>query len=193
MALYAEGTLTTTKSSMKLACAGGLCKMGISLNLFLLLFFSESIYAVSALSPDGLALMSLLRHWTRVPSSIKLSWNASDSTPCSWDGVQYCDFQKLNVVGLDLSSYGISGQLGPELASLKQLKSIEFSYNNFSDSIPLELGSCGLLEHLDLSFNSLTGELTQSFGNLRNLRLLSWKLFTLMPTNLMARSRRKHE
>ncbi|KAK3035583.1 hypothetical protein RJ639_034788 [Escallonia herrerae] len=107
--------------------------MRISLNFFLLLCFSESIYAVSALSPDGLALMSLLTHWTSVPSSIKLSWHASDSNPCSWVGVQ-CDYRKLNVVGLNLSSYEISGQLGPEFASLKQLKSVDFSNNFFSDS-----------------------------------------------------------
>ncbi|KAK3018312.1 hypothetical protein RJ639_002930 [Escallonia herrerae] len=146
--------------------------MGISLSFFLLLCFSESIYAVSALSPGGLALMSLLRHWTSVPSSIKLSWNASDSNPCSWVGVQ-CDYRKLNVVGLNLSSYEISGQLGSEFASLKQLKSVDFSNNNFSNSIPPELGSCGLLEHLDLSLNSLTGELPESFGSLRNLRFIN--------------------
>ncbi|KAK4395002.1 Receptor-like protein kinase [Sesamum angolense] len=106
-----------------------------------------------------------------VPPAIEFSWNASDSTPCSWFGVR-CNPNNF-VDELNLSNLGLSGQLGPEIAYLKHLTSIDLSNNSFSGSIPSELGNCSLLEALELSLNSFSGEVPESLGNLQNLEYLS--------------------
>ncbi|KAL6585264.1 hypothetical protein OROMI_004553 [Orobanche minor] len=139
---------------------------------YLLLFFllSASNLGVIALSLDGTTLLSLVRHWRVVPPSIKSSWNASNSTPCSWPGV-HCNPQSF-IVELNLSSFGISGQLGPEIAYLKYLKSIDISYNSFYGSVPSALGDCSLLEDLVLFGNSFSGRIPENLGNLHNLQYL---------------------
>ncbi|CAK7323715.1 unnamed protein product [Dovyalis caffra] len=153
--------------------------MNAVLNHFLLFWcYSLSVYAtnVSGLNSDGLTLLSLLRQWNSVPPSIVSSWNASEtgmvSTPCSWLGIG-CDNRTHSVVSLNLSAYAISGQLGPEIGQLKQLKTIDLSTNDFSGDIPSQLGNCTLLEYLDLSENSFTGEIPDSFKYLQNLESLS--------------------
>ncbi|KAL7213818.1 hypothetical protein ACSBR2_016366 [Camellia fascicularis] len=62
---------------------------------------------------------------------------------------------------------------GLEIAELTQLKSIDFSNNGFTGSIPFELGNCSLIEYLELSQNSFTGDMPESFGNLLNLRFIN--------------------
>jgi len=115
------------------------------LNHFLLFScFSVSIFTVCGLNSDGVTLLALLRHWTSVPPPISSSWNASDSTPCSWVGVE-CG-SSLNVVSLVLSSQGISGGLGPEIGRLSKLQTIYLSNNSFFGVIPHQLGNCSLLE-----------------------------------------------
>ncbi|PHT38339.1 Receptor-like protein kinase [Capsicum baccatum] len=139
------------------------------------LFFYLCCFSVSvcALNSHGTALLSLFRHWTAVPSSVKSSWNASDSTPCSWVGVE-CDTTHL-VTSLNLSGYGygISGQLGPEIAYLEHLRTIDLSYNAFFGPIPSQLVNCTLLDYLDLSYNTFTGEIPSKIGNLHKLTYIS--------------------
>ncbi|XP_031247215.1 receptor-like protein kinase [Pistacia vera] len=103
-----------------------------------------SLNGVFGLNDDGVALLSLLRHWTSVPSSIWSSWNSSDSTP--YDGVGIECEGKYNVVYFNLSGYGISGQLAPEIGHLRQLQTIDLSNNNLCGNIRQELGDCSALE-----------------------------------------------
>ncbi|XP_050381921.1 receptor-like protein kinase isoform X2 [Argentina anserina] len=138
--------------------------------LFLLLCFSVSINSVTSLSSDGLALLSLLNHWTSVPEPISSSWILSDSTPCKWVGVE-CD-PALHVFALNVSSYDIYGQLGPEIGNLSRLQTLVLSFNNFSGQIPLELASCSLLETLDLSGNGFSGKVPDNLHELRSLQYL---------------------
>ncbi|KAI7997328.1 Receptor-like protein kinase [Camellia lanceoleosa] len=63
--------------------------------------------------------------------------------------------------------------IGPEIAELTQLKSIDFSNNGFTGSIPSELGNCSLIEYLELSQNKFTGDIPENFGNLLNLRFIN--------------------
>ncbi|CAB4273844.1 unnamed protein product [Prunus armeniaca] len=128
--------------------------------LLLLLCFYLSISTVFGLNSDGVALLSLSKHWTSVPASISSSWNASDSTPCQWVGIE-CDNDH-NVVGLKLSAYGISGELGPQVGSFRHLQALHLSVNNFSGKIPKELVNCSLLEYLDLFVNGFSGEIPES-------------------------------
>ncbi|KAG6606686.1 Leucine-rich repeat receptor-like protein kinase PEPR2, partial [Cucurbita argyrosperma subsp. sororia] len=60
---------------------------------------------------------------------------------------------------LNLSSYGVSGHLGREIA---------LTTNEFSGAISSGLRNCSHLEYLDLSLNQLGGEI-QSLMSLRNL------------------------
>lgn len=140
-------------------------------SFFLIFLLAAAKFGVNAVNLEGTTLLSLARHWKVVPSSIKLSWNASDSTPCSWLGV-HCSHSNI-VVELNMSSFSISGQLGPEITYLKHLVSVDLSYNTFSGRIPSELGNCSYLESLDLSNNLFYGEIPENLGNLKRLRYLS--------------------
>ena len=128
-----------------------------------MLCLSVLLCVVNALNTDGVTLLSLQKHLTFVPPSINLSWNASDSTPCSWLGVQ-CD-NNHNVLFHNLSGHSISGLLGPEIGHLSHLQTLDLASNNFSGKIPLELGNCSLLQNLDLSYNSITGNIPDSLRN----------------------------
>ncbi|KAH7866532.1 hypothetical protein Vadar_021637 [Vaccinium darrowii] len=161
--------------------------MRILFNFLLLLYcFYIPIYSVSGLSSDGISLLSLMRHWTSVPPSVQLSWNASDSTPCSWIGVT-CGKNHNFVVALNLSNYQISGPLGPEIAHLSHLTSIDFSSNDFTGSIPSELGNLQNLRFLSLFSNSLMGAIPESLFRIPHLETL-WlnlnKLNGSIPSNV---------
>lgn len=138
----------------------------------LFLCFTASAGTVSAVNGDGKVLLSLVRQWKFVPSSVLLSWKDSDPNPCSWVGVK-CEQNNQSVVALKLSSYGISGQLGSEISYLKQLILIDLSMNSFSGSIPFQLGNCSFLESLDLSSNWFSGEMPESVRYLKNLRFIN--------------------
>ncbi|KDP34452.1 hypothetical protein JCGZ_11923 [Jatropha curcas] len=144
--------------------------MSLVFNHFLLLCLS-SLSAVFALNSDGSTLLSLLRHWTHVPSSIHSTWDSSHSTPCSWSGIQ-CHPTSFTILTVNLSGYGISGQLGPEIGNLSTLQTLDLSNNNFSGQIPFQLASCSLLEYLDLSSNGFTGRVPDNFNYLQHLRFL---------------------
>ncbi|RVW14583.1 Receptor-like protein kinase [Vitis vinifera] len=138
---------------------------------FLLLWNCMCLFPVCGLSSDGKALMALKSKWA-VPTFMEESWNASHSTPCSWVGVS-CDETHV-VVSLNVSGLGISGHLGPEIAYLRHLTSVDFSYNSFSGPIPPEFGNCSLLVDLDLSVNGFVGEIPQNLNSLGKLEYLSF-------------------
>ncbi|KAK1362728.1 Protein kinase domain-containing protein [Heracleum sosnowskyi] len=128
----------------------------------------------SSLSPDGQTLLTLAARWILVPSSITTTWinhNNNTDSPCSWVGV-VCN-KRQHVEALNLSSFGISGTLGPEFESLSYLTSIDLSYNYFFGSIPPQLGNCSLLSTLDLSSNSLSGHIPPTLANLNRLLYLA--------------------
>ncbi|XP_071722095.1 uncharacterized protein [Rutidosis leptorrhynchoides] len=136
--------------------------------LLCLLSVCVNVSSVSALTTDGTILLALKRHWTSVPSSIASSWNASDSTPCHWVGVQ-CDNKRRHVVSLNLSDHLISGQMGPEIGNLRQLSTLDLSYNSFSGIIPAELSNCSLIQYLYLDHNNLNGSIPCNLKKLQNL------------------------
>ena len=122
------------------------------------------LYVVSALNYDGVTLLSLQKHWTFVPSSINSSWSPFDSTPCSWVGIQ-CN-KAYNVVILNLTSYPISGQLGPEIGHLSHLQTLVLTLDGLSGEIPPQLCNCTKLEYMDLSENSFVRKIPHSLKDL---------------------------
>ncbi|XP_028788161.1 receptor-like protein kinase [Neltuma alba] len=152
---------------------------------FLLLCLFAPLYVASALSSDGLTLLSLLNHWTSAPPSLKSNWKSSDATPCSWIGIQ-CDRYQ-NVVFLNLTASQIFGHLGPEIGQLTHLQKLLLATNGFSGTIPPELCNCSLLEYVDLSENHLSGYIPSEIVNcksLKSLQLYSNQLEGAIPNEL---------
>ncbi|GJS00245.1 receptor-like protein kinase [Tanacetum coccineum] len=150
-------------------------------------YLSLASLVVSGLSFDGQTLLSLSTRWVSSSSpSLLSSWNASHANPCLWAGV-VCDPTNLQVVALDLSDSQISGEIGPEISRLSQLKSLNLSFNDFSGPIPSQIGNCTRLQYLDLSVNSLTGNIPNTLGNLltlKHLNLLSNSLNGSIPESI---------
>ncbi|CAJ2653758.1 unnamed protein product [Trifolium pratense] len=141
-----------------------------SSSIITLLLVISFLHGVSAVNSDGLTLLSLLTHWTLVPPLINSSWKASDSNTCSWVGVQ-CDHTN-NLISLNLTGHGISGQLGPEIGNLYHLQTLVLLGNGFSGKVPLELSNCSLLQVLDLEGNRISGSIPYSLKNLQNLQFM---------------------
>ncbi|XP_012568576.1 uncharacterized protein [Cicer arietinum] len=143
------------------------CSTRIFTLLLIISFFHHGAFTLSS---DGLTLLSLLTHWTFVPTLISSTWNASDSTPCSWIGVE-CDHTH-NLISLNLTGHGIFGQLGPEIGNLYHLQTLLLLSNGFSGKVPLELSNCSFLEYLDLSGNRFSGKIPYSLKKLQNLQFM---------------------
>ncbi|XP_019200169.1 PREDICTED: leucine-rich repeat receptor-like serine/threonine-protein kinase BAM2 [Ipomoea nil] len=125
------------------------------------------------------------------------SWIAGVSH-CNWSGI-HCNIDE-SIRGLNLAGYGLQGTLSSlNLSSFTTLEIIDFSgnyfygnisfikamsnlqklkvlylYDNqFSASIPQEIGMLKSLVKLDLSSNALTGQIPPEIGNLSMLTNLS--------------------
>ncbi|KAF6137872.1 hypothetical protein GIB67_014001 [Kingdonia uniflora] len=122
---------------------------------------------VSRLRSEKEALLSLSEN-INLPSWVKSSWNSSDSTPCGWAGIE-CD-RRHSAISLNLSRYGLSGQLGPGIRLFRFLQKIDLSGNSLSGVIPSEITNCTRLKHLDFSVNYFTGKLPKDLKNLVHLR-----------------------
>ncbi|KAF0900327.1 hypothetical protein E2562_030615 [Oryza meyeriana var. granulata] len=134
---------------------------------WLVIFVSLAPLSCS-LNADGLALLDLSKTLI-LPSSISSNWSADDSTPCTWKGVS-CD-EMSNVVSLNLSYFGLSGSLGPQVALIEHLKVIDLSGNGISGPMPTSIGNCTKLEVLRLLDNRLSGSLPDTLSNIEALRV----------------------
>ncbi|KAL8030358.1 hypothetical protein ABFX02_14G282200 [Erythranthe guttata] len=153
---------------------------------------------VHCLSSDGEALLSLLSSadpYYKNSSAVLSSWDPSNETPCSWQGIT-CSPQErvislsipntfLNLSSLpsqlssltslqllNLSSTNISGPISPSFGSLTQLRLLDLSSNSLSGPIPLELGKLTLLQFLFLNSNRLSGSIPQQLANLDSIQVL---------------------
>ncbi|XP_048536677.1 LRR receptor-like serine/threonine-protein kinase EFR [Triticum urartu] len=91
----------------------------------------------------------------------------SGSIPTSLAGCQ-------KLVALNLSSNGLNGSInGPMFSKLNQLSwLLDLSHNQFTDSIPPEIGSLINLGSLNLSHNKLTGKIPSALGECIRLEAL---------------------
>ncbi|KAK4354638.1 hypothetical protein RND71_026832 [Anisodus tanguticus] len=104
-------------------------------------------------------------------SFVLSSWNASSSTPCSWQGI-YCSPQQ-RVISVSLPNIFLNlSYLPSELSSLSSLQLLNLSSTNISGSIPSSFGSFTHLRLLDLSSNSLSGPIPSELGGLTSLQFL---------------------
>ncbi|CAL5046041.1 unnamed protein product [Urochloa decumbens] len=81
-------------------------------------------------------------------------------------------FGKLNQLNwlLDLSNNQFTHSIPDDIGSLINLESLNISNNNISGQIPSNLGSCVLLEELRLEGNLLEGQIPPSIGALKGIK-----------------------
>ncbi|KAK4399976.1 Receptor protein kinase-like protein ZAR1 [Sesamum angolense] len=141
--------------------------------LILLFCSSHSIVVVSSLNDDGVALLSFKQSVKDDPAGALSSWNYSDETPCSWNGIT-CKEQR--VISVSIPKKKLSGSVSSSLGSLSELRHVNLRSNNFSGSLPSELFKAQRLQSLVLYGNSLSGTLTFEVGNLKYLQTLDLSL-----------------
>ena len=79
--------------------------------------------------------------------------------------------RKLELLGL--RSNDLTGEIPPELSKLTTLKWLDLSGNQLTGKIPARLGKLTALRILDLGSNDLSGEIPPELGNLSNLQRLN--------------------
>nr|XP_051209121.1 receptor-like protein EIX2 isoform X2 [Lolium perenne] len=102
------------------------------------------------------------------------SWRGADC--CQWKGV-VCSNRTGHVVALRINSTSysyhcgtIGGEIRSSLLSLRHLKQLDLSNNNFSGQpIPELIGALRSLTDLDLSYSNFGGRIPPHIGNLSNL------------------------
>jgi hypothetical protein len=127
------------------------------------------IYGTDGLSTDGLALLDFKNGLTF--NNILESWNASDVSPCNWEGV-VCSGSDGLVTSLLLFDAGLYGSISPSLGKLQGLKQLHLSANLLTGEIPVELASCTKLTTLALDNNMLDGSIPAAIGKLQALQNL---------------------
>ena len=110
----------------------------------------------------------------------------SDEHIASWHGVRYMREERTTsnpmggtsthvvqgVIGLDLRSNGLKGEIPSELGNFESMSRVWLGGNQLSGEIPSELGKLDNLTHLQLSANQLSGEIPSQLGKLRFLSYL---------------------
>ncbi|XP_076891335.1 receptor-like protein EIX2 [Bidens hawaiensis] len=132
-----------------------------------------SLDHVLCLPTERLALIDLKSNLTDHANRLS-SWVGKDC--CTWSGV-VCDNVTGHVQEIHLRGPYYDQRLGGTISSsvieLLQLRYLDLSYNNFSDSsIPAFFGSFQNLIYLNLSYSGFGGEILHQLGNLSTLCVL---------------------
>ena len=106
----------------------------------------------------------------RLAGTAILNWS-TDVPMEEWQGITLSNSQG-RVVKFSLESYGLSGEIPPELGNIPALDTLSLYDNELVGEIPASLGNLESLEYLDLGSNRLTGEIPAALGNLGNLEAL---------------------
>ena len=101
--------------------------------------------------------------------SILNSWveqiNSTASSPCIWHGIACND--EWSVSEINLAYSGLKGTLKNfDFLSFPNLLRLDLKFNQFTGTIPTNIGTLSKLQFLDLSTNSLNGSLPLSLANL---------------------------
>ncbi|XP_047049566.1 receptor-like protein EIX1 [Lolium rigidum] len=167
------------------------------------LFHRSSQAALAPTTPAGILCIPRERDALRDfktglndSGNILSSWRGADC--CRWKGV-VCSNRTGHVIALRINSRPISEDVAPQvnsrryaypfgtmggeirssLLSLRHLKQLDLSYNNFSGQpIPELIGALRSLTHLGLSNSNFGGRIPPHIGNLSNLLSLQLNSYT---------------
>ncbi|XP_076930293.1 putative LRR receptor-like serine/threonine-protein kinase At4g37250 [Bidens hawaiensis] len=153
--------------------------------LIIIIILLLTIHPAFSLTTDGILLLSFKYSVLSDPSNALSTWNYSDDTPCSWNGVVCRSFQtETRVTGISLPNSGLVASIPANLGLIQHLREVNLSNNSVNGSIPLSLYSAPELEVLDLSNNLISGELFEGWKNLRSLNLSGNLLTGKLPESL---------
>ena len=131
------------------------------------------------LTRDGVLLLSFKYAVLSDPLSVLGSWNYSDDTPCSWNGVSCSTVpgstngSQYRVTALSLPNSQLLGSIPSDLGSIEHLQILDLSNNSLNGSLPSSLFQASELRSLNLSNNRIIGDVPSSLVQLRNLRFLN--------------------
>ena len=116
-------------------------KMSLLSNLkltFLLAIFVSSnckslmvVSAAQSIETDKEALIAFKSQISLESSPLLSSWNPNSLSPCNWTGV-VCNRFDQRVVGLNVSSFDLSGSISPYIGNLSFLESLELQNNRLT-------------------------------------------------------------
>nr|CAD1840114.1 unnamed protein product [Ananas comosus var. bracteatus] len=140
--------------------------------LLLLLLLLLLACSITALTPDGVSLLSFKYAVLDDPLAALADWDYADDTPCSWNGVVCAEFPAITnssisissssssrVIGLSLPNAQLRGAVPPELALIEHLRRLDLSGNALAGPVPAELALLPNLTTLSLANNYFYGEL----------------------------------
>ncbi|KAJ4833371.1 hypothetical protein Tsubulata_029921, partial [Turnera subulata] len=92
---------------------------------------------------------------------ISRNWQGDPCAPEEfvWEGLNCSYGAAPRITSLNLSSWGLLGEITSELANLKLLESLDLSNNNLTGHVPRFFSEMQSLKVLDLSGNNLTGNI----------------------------------
>ena len=117
---------------------------------------------------DCKVLLGLRDEWA---GTVSLDWGTGLAIT-DWEGITVSGSPS-RVEDLDLTSYGLTGEIPVELVQLTQLRELHICCNQLTGEIPTELGQLTLLTFLSLGDNQLTGEIPTQLPQLTQLTNLS--------------------
>ncbi|KAL7613842.1 hypothetical protein Lser_V15G09154 [Lactuca serriola] len=143
---------------------------------------------ILCIKKERLALLQFKNDLIDVANRLSSWSSAKNMDCCQWAGI-VCDnitghVQELHLQGpdpdLDLeeaSNQRLGGTINPSLLSLKQLKYLDLSCNDFEAiQIPSFIGSLINLRYLNLSLSQFQGNIPHEIGNLFNLVVLDLRI-----------------
>ncbi|GAA0154306.1 transmembrane signal receptor [Lithospermum erythrorhizon] len=159
--------------------------------LLFLLFYSIPFSANSQSSTSETNILLKLKQELGNPGPLQ-AWNNS-SSPCDWPGIScsvdgyvstlilkqtnikkipgtICDLK--NLQSLDLSYNMIPGNFPTVLYNCSNLVYLDLSQNAFIGTIPSDINRLKTLQFIDLGANNFTGDIPVGIGNLTELRSL---------------------
>ncbi|XP_044471797.1 receptor-like protein kinase 5 [Mangifera indica] len=136
--------------------------------LLTLLLISVPFQVISQIpnTEEQTVLLNLKQQLGNPPSLT--SWNTT-SSPCHWPGINCTDN---SVTGVSLKNKTITEKIPPTICNLKNLTSLDVSYNNIPGAFP-DILNCTRLQILDLSQNFFVGPIPSNIDRLSSLRYIN--------------------
>ncbi|KAL5725385.1 hypothetical protein ACHQM5_008534 [Ranunculus cassubicifolius] len=147
---------------------------------YLLLFILLNLNPISVISQeDDFKCLQGIKTSLSDPQSKLTSWsftNISSGSICKFTGVSCWNAKENRLIGLELPSMELKGQLPESLKYCKSLQTLDLSNNALSGKVPVQI--CEWLPYLvslDLSNNGFFGEIPGEFANCKYLNTLILK------------------